>query len=177
MQQKILLARLFSWWEQCLLRRTPQSDPLSTSVMFTALASYALIDLLQAKMASNWQTAIGMTLLDVAVLMLFARLVLHFTGRSARYVQTLTALAGTGAVLGVLGLPLVMQAVKAQQNGEVMGTLVLGWLILLIWNISVQAHIYRHALSSRFGVGLIVSGLHAVTVMILMEYFFPRTAA
>lgn len=135
---------------------------------------YTFTDLVQAASASNWQVTLGMTLLDVAVLMLFARVVLRIAGRSARYVQTLTALAGTGALLGVFGIPLVLQAARAQQSGEPMGTLVLGWLILLIWNITVEAHIYRHALSSRFAIGLLVSGLHVVTIMLLMEFFFPR---
>ena len=74
----------------------------------------------------------------------------------------------------MMGLPLVFIAVKAQQEGTAMGGLAVAWLVLLIWIISVHAHIYRHALSSSFGVGLMVSGAHAVTIILLLEILFPR---
>jgi hypothetical protein len=37
----------------------------------------------------------------------------------------------------------------------------------------VQAHIFRHALSSRYGIGLLVAGLHTVVAIVLLNYFFP----
>jgi hypothetical protein len=87
--------------------------------------------------------------------------------------QTLTALAGTGTLLGLLGMPLMLQASRVQQSGEPGAALVMGWLVLLIWNITVQAHIFRHALSSRYGIGLLVAGLHTVVAIVLLDYFFP----
>ena len=57
-----------------------------------------------------------------------------------------------------------------------MVTMGLGWLMLLVWSISVQAHIYRHALSTRYGVGLLVAGLQMVLVISLLETLFPQVA-
>jgi CDP-diglyceride synthetase len=117
-----------------------------------------------------------MTALDVLIMILFSWSVLRLTKKSARYLQTLTALAGTGAVLGLVGLPLIQQAARAHTGEEPAATLVVGWLMLLVWSISVQAHIYRHALSTRYGVGLLVAGLQMVLVISLLETLFPQVA-
>ena len=167
---------LLSWLEQCLLRRAPQADPVSVRALGGALLAYLMLDLLQARASSGWQTSLGMTALDMLVMVLFSWSVLRLTKKTARYLQTLTALAGTGAILGLVGLPLIQQAAQAQSGEGPTGTLVLGWLMLLVWGITVQAHIYRHALSVRYGVGLLVAGLHLILVIGLLETLFPPVA-
>ncbi len=167
---------LLSWLEQCLLRRAPQADPVSGAALGGSLLAYVTLDLLQARASSGWQTSLGMTALDTLIMVLFSWSVLRLTKKSARYLQTLTALAGTGAVLGLVGLPLIQQAAQAQLDDGPGGMLVLGWLLLLLWSISVQAHIYRHALSVRYGAGLLVAGLQMVLVISLLETLFPQAA-
>ena len=167
---------LLSWLEQCLLRRAPQADPVSATVLIWSLLAYVTLDLLQARASSDWQTSLGMTALDTLIMVLFSWSVLRLTKKSARYVQTLTALAGTGAVLGLVGLPLIQQAARTHLDEGPGGMLVLGWLMLLVWSISVQAHIYRHALSTRYGVGLLVAGLQMILVISLLETLFPQVA-
>ena len=159
------------------MRRAPQDDPLSYSALSGALAAYVVMDLLQARASSDWLVAAAMTGMDVLVMISFAWIVLRLTQKTARFVQTLTSLAGTGAVLGLVGLPLILQASHAHMEDGPAPVLVLGWLVLLVWSISVLAHIYRHALSARYGVGLLVAGLYVVLAISLMETLFPRVAA
>jgi len=165
---------LLSWLEQCLLSRAPQADPASVTTLSWALLAYATIDLLQARTGSDWQTSLGMTALDMLIMVLFSWAVLRLAKKSVRYLQTLTALAGTGAVLGLVGLPLIQQAAQAHPDEGPAGTLVLGWLVLLVWSILIQAHIYRHALSTRYGAGLLVAGLQMVLVISLLGMLYPR---
>lgn len=174
MNEKQIGKWLLSWLEQCLLRRTPQADPVSLAALGGSLLAYLALDLLQARASSDWQTSLGMTALDTLIMVLFSWSVLRLTKKSARYLQTLTALAGTGAVLGLVGLPLIQQAARAHPDEGPAGMLVLGWLVLLVWSISVQAHIYRHALSTRYGMGLLVAGLQMVLVISLLETLFPQ---
>ena len=174
MNEKQIGKWLLSWLEQCLLRRTPQADPVSLAALGGSLLAYMTLDLLQARASSDWQTSLGMTALDTLIMVLFSWSVLRLTKKSARYLQTLTALAGTGAVLGLVGLPLIQQAARAHPDEGPAGMLVLGWLVLLVWSISVQAHIYRHALSTRYGMGLLVAGLQMVLVISLLETLFPQ---
>jgi hypothetical protein len=165
-----------SWLEQVLLRRAPQDDGFSYPALVTALLAYLCVDVLQASSGSVWNVALAMTLTDTLVMVVFTWAVLQLAGRAARLVQTLTALAGTGALLGLVGLPLVFQAAHQAADGPAAST-VIGWLLLLAWSIAVQAHIFRHALSTRYGIGLMVAGLHAVLAINLLEIMFPGVAA
>lgn len=162
-----------SWLEQCLLRREPQADPVSVPALGGALLAYLAMDLMQARASSGWSASLGMTALDTLVMVLFSWSVLRLTKKTARYLQALTALAGTGAVLGLVGLPLIQHAAQAQSGNGPPGMLVLGWMMLLVWSVAVQAHIYRHALSVRYGTGLLVAGLHLALVISLLETLFP----
>jgi len=163
-----------SWLEQALLKRAPQDDAFSRVALGGALSAYVGIDLLQAISSATWSTAVAVTLMDTLAMVAFAWAVLQLTGKSARLVQTLTALAGTGVVLGIVGLPLVLQAARAQQAGETPAALAVAWLVMLAWSITVQAHIFRHALTVRYGLGLAVAGLHTVLAVALLEVFFPE---
>ncbi|MFQ5642472.1 MAG: hypothetical protein ACE5FQ_02120 [Thiogranum sp.] len=176
MEQKQVTKWLMSWLEQCLLRRAPQADPVSLAALGGALLAYLVMDLLQARASSGWPTSLAMTVLDTLVMILFSWSVLRLTKKTARYPQTLTALAGTGAVLGLIGLPLVRQAAQLQSGEGPTGALVLGWLMLLVWSVTVQAHIYRHALSARYAAGLLIAILHMVLVISLLETLFPPVA-
>jgi hypothetical protein len=169
-----LMKRPWSWLEQLLLRRAPQDDAFSRVALALALAAYLSVNLLQAASSSAWPVAVKMTLADTLVMVVFTWVVLQLAGKPLRLVQTLTALAGTGTLLGMMGLPLVSQSAGSHQAGGPTVALVSGWLVLLIWGIAVQAHIFRHALSTRYGYGLMVAGLHSVIAIIALETFFPR---
>jgi len=172
------ISRGRSWFELALLRRAPQDDGFSYPALATALLTYLCVDLLQAAGNSVWNIALAMTLMDTGVMVVFTWAVLQVTGRAARLVQTLTALAGTGALLGLIGLPLVLQAARAHQTADQpSAATVIGWLVLLAWSIAVQAHIFRHALSTRYGIGLMVAGLHTVLAINLLEIVFPGVVA
>ncbi len=167
---------LVSWLQQCLLRRAPQDDPLSYSALQWSIASYMLMDLLQARASSDWSVSLRLTILDTLVMVLFVWTLLLLMKKSARFIQTLTALAGTGALLGVIGLPLIAHAAEASADQGPAVIVVLAWLLLLFWSIAVQAHIFRHALSTSYGAGLLVAGLHAVLIVTLVRTFLPDLA-
>lgn len=169
-------AWLWSWLEQLLLRRPPQDDGVSYPALLAALSAYLLMDILLALTDWTALVAVSMSILDVMVMVAYTGAVLALARKYQRLVQTLTALAGTGALLGVIGLPLFVLAATTPQGDQPSVTFVLGWLMLLSWNIAVQAHIFRHALSTRFSVGLLVAILHTLVMMTLLETLFPRVA-
>jgi len=165
---------LWSWLQQALLRRAPQDDPASFSLLLLALTGYVLIDVVQASASSGLMVSLGITLVDALLMSVFTWVLLRVTAKTRRFVQTLTSLAGTGMILGLAALPLVQMAAAAHRNDAPMTDLVLGWLVLLVWGMSVQAHIFRHALSVRYGVGLMLAGLHTVLTIGLIETLFPQ---
>ncbi len=163
---------LKSWVLLCLLKRAPQDDPRSPAALAGALLFYGLVTGLQAHVSVPWTTAIGMTLLDLLVLVGFGIAVLAIRGLLGRLPQTLTALAGAGGVLGLVALPLMQGVQQAQQSRQGAGILIVLWLLAMAWSIAVPAHIYRHALSVRFPVGALLAIFQAVLLVKLVDVLF-----
>jgi hypothetical protein len=161
-----------SWILLCLLKRAPQDDPRSGGALALALLLYALASVLQAHISVSWAAAAGMTLLDLVVMAGFSYLVLSLRGFTARLAQTLTALAGAGAVLGLAALPVMQMMLSAQQDERPATLAVLFWVAILVWSVAVPAHIYRHALSVNLAIGVMVTIMQSVLLFILVNTLF-----
>jgi hypothetical protein len=157
----------------CLLRAAPQDLPASRALLALVLTAYLLLAWLLAIPAYGQTRAVGVALLDTALLAAFIQILLFLLSRRARILQTLTAMAGSSSLLGVIALPLVLWGQPSQAGEPVSGLLLYAWLSLLLWNLVVAGHILRHALSTSFGIGLGVALLYALFNMQLMATLFP----
>ncbi len=165
------LVRLFA--AICLLRAAPQDLPASRALLGFTLGLYLLFAWLLAIPAYGEARALQVALLDTALLVVFIQSLLFLLSRSARILQTLTAMAGSGCLLGLLALPLVVWGQPSQAEEQVSGLLLYAWLLLLVWNLLVAGHILRHALSTSLGIGTGVSLLYALFSMQLVAALFP----
>jgi hypothetical protein len=166
------LVRLFA--AICLLRAAPQDLPASRMLLGVALGLYLLFAWLLAIPAYGQARAMPLALLDAALLIAFIQTVLYLRSRGARILQTLTAMAGSGSLLGLLALPLVLWGQPSQAEGQVGGLLLYLWLLLLVWNLLVAGHILRHALSTSLGIGVGVALLYALFSMQCVNWLFPQ---
>jgi len=90
---------------------------------------------------------------------------LHLKKLSTRLPQTLSALAGTGLIFGFGSVLLISQAEPASNQP----VLALVWFGVFLWSIAVDAHIYRHALSIKMNLGVLVAVLIFAANFILLE--------
>jgi hypothetical protein len=105
-----------------------------------------------------------------AVLVQFAAVIalLNLRNRTARIPQTVSALAGTGIIFGLLALFLLLQLdPQTPQPG-----LALAYLGLFVWSLAVDGHIYRHALSIKMSLGVLVAVLIFAANYTLMRAVF-----
>lgn len=105
------------------------------------------------------------SLVAITVQFLVIAALLHLKKLSSRLPQTLAALAGTGLFFGILSVLLVSQADPANNPPG----LAFVWLGLFLWSIVVDAHIYRHALSIKMNLGILVATLIFAANFILLE--------
>ena len=162
---------LRAWFEMCRLRAVPQQVPASSGLLGLALVFYVLVSVLVALPGSGWTMAWWLTLLDLAVLAGVTALVLRLTGKGPRFNQTLSALAGTGALLGLLALPLVLTAPEPADPVPAWAGLL--WLVILFWSLAVRGHILRHALEIPFGMGILLSAGYSLVLIWLVRWWFP----
>lgn len=163
----------------CLLKSGPQDLPTSPFLLALSILAYGLAGLLLSLNQSDLKTAILMVLVDIILLGLLSYLLLTINTKTERYFQTLTALAGSSALLALTAWPLVLWQQQASNNSESSGMLLLVSLLLwgwFFWNLFVFSHIIRQAISTRMpvGVGLAVLYMY-ISFTISQVLFYPVT--
>ena len=101
---------------------------------------------------------------------------LYVQWKRERIVQTLTALAGTGALITIVSLPISGWFRGADKESGEGGLAVLMLLLLVGWSLAVVGHILRHALDLPIAGGTLVAVAYFAVSMIVIEAFFPRPA-
>lgn len=169
-----MLVLLEAFLQILLRRRGPEDLPDSRFLLTLALGAYVLAQVpLVILLFDGWSSAALLALLaDVALLSACFWAPLRFTGRVGRYRQTLTALAGTGALLAMVQVPLVM----ASRAGDP-GLPTVALLVMLAWTVVVQAHIASRALSAGFGVGLAIALAYFLITFQVTGLLAPPQAA
>jgi hypothetical protein len=106
----------------------------------------------------------------VAIALQFAAIVvlLNLRGLRDRATQTLTAMAGTGFLFGLLSVALLSRIDTANPQPN----LALLYLLLFIWSLLVDAHIYRHALSLGMSGGVLTAVLIFAANFVLLRIIF-----
>jgi len=105
--------------------------------------------------------AIGLQFTAVAALLKVRNL-------QERLPQTLSALAGTGFIFGLMSLLILTRVDPARPQPD----LALIYLIIFGWSIAVDAHIYRHALSTKMNLGVLLAVLIFAANFILLNAIF-----
>ncbi len=170
----IILAGAFG--RMCLLRSRPQDVPASRELLLLTIAIYFLLDLLLARLDENITSALAAALTDTLFLLVFTLVLLLLCRKANRWTQTVTALAGTGIVFAVLLMPAVISLSGPDAMTSMQQALSILLYLVLIWYVVVLGHIFRHAMSSSFALGVFVSMLYLlIGVFIELTLVYPDT--
>jgi len=108
------------------------------------------------------------SLMAIGVQFIIVAALLKIRGFSPRLPQTLSALSGTGFIFGLMSLLILTRVDPNQPQPD----LALFYLVIFGWSLAVDAHIYRHALSIKMNIGVLLAVLiFAVTFMLLNAVF------
>lgn len=171
MRDLLILFRPFI--DLCLLRVKPQDLPVSGLLLGLALLAYTLSSALVSTVSLPAGSALLAGTADTALLSGLTFSVLRFQHLHARAPQTLTALAGTGALLGVLSLPVTSWLHGVQRSGGDIELPVLLLLVILVWSVVVVGHILRHALSTPYIFGLVLAVVFYWVSFVVLNAIFP----
>jgi peptidoglycan/LPS O-acetylase OafA/YrhL len=149
------------------LRSGPQDLPAATGLAFLLAIFYALQGIITDRALDGTDTA-PRSLLAIAVQLGAISALLRARRQAARIPQTISALAGTGFIFGALAYALLSQA----QPGEPQPGLATAYLGLFVWSLAVDAHIYRHALSIKMSLGVLVAVLIFGANFIILKAVF-----
>lgn len=162
------------FFDICLFRKGPQDVPASSALLKMCLLAYGASGLLVLIINTALPVALLQILLDLALLsgLLYLGLVFHRHPR--RFEQTLSALTGSGALMGLLALPL-MSWLTHQAQGEDVALPSMLLLALMIWSIAIIAHVLRHACNVALWQGALYALGYTFLSLTLTGWINPQT--
>ncbi len=156
-----------------LLRAGPQQLPYSLSLCATLTLLYVASGALVLTTSMNIGQAAANMALDVAVLLSFSYFCLSLLKYRARFVQTASALTGTGIAYHLLAWPLFVQIYNMQPQGQGAKIAALLMLLLISWQVLVFAHVFRHAMQMSMMRALALSFGYLFLSMAAAEVILP----
>ncbi|HJR68625.1 MAG TPA: hypothetical protein VKA43_01150 [Gammaproteobacteria bacterium] len=153
-----------------LHRRGPDSLPSSQFLFWLLLA---------AMLASSFAALVvdGVTPLGIAVVLSaagfelwFVWAVLRLYERERRFRQTMSAVLGTDAIIGVLTLPLIAFADPPPAGSQEISFAGFAFLALVVWSIDITAFVLSRALDRPYLLTLVI-----VLAYFLLMYIFQAS--
>jgi lysylphosphatidylglycerol synthetase-like protein (DUF2156 family) len=153
-----------------VLRSGPQDLPPGWSTAILMVLLYVALgmwadSMLELETSFRSLFSIGLQIVAISLL-------LRFRGFIERLPQTITAAAGTGSLFGLCSILLLTQS----SNGVLAAGVATLWLVLFIWSLMVDAHIYRSSLSITMSLGILVAVLLFALNFIVVDALFPPPA-
>ena len=169
-----VLFRVFM--EICLLRRRPQDLPYSQALFSLCMVSYLLLTTLLNAIVYPLGNALLASAVEGVLIMAATSAALRLRGVGERWLQTTTALTGSGCILTLFALPVFAFGERLGQGQVPVMTSLLA-LLLLTWNLAVVAHVLRHALGITFPAGVMAALLYLWVISIVVAGVLPVAAA
>jgi hypothetical protein len=149
------------------LRGGPQDLPAGWSLTLLLLTVYMVQNLVTGQQLDD-ENAAAKGLLSVSLQIVVLTGLLFWRNHPERFAQTMSALAVAGIFFNVISWGLL----SLSDPGVNQPVLAIIWFAIFIWSLMVDAHIYRHALTVPFAVGMLVTVLILAASYVLIEMLF-----
>jgi hypothetical protein len=160
---------LLTFLDMLRLRSGPQDLPASHRLMIVLAVLYIAGGFIAGSVLSDADYA-PRAMVAIGIQFGFVILLLNFKGLGDRIQQTISALAGTGFIFGMVSVYLLSLVDVEKPQVE----LVAFYMVLFFWSLAVDGHIYRHALSSKMGTGLLVAVTIFAINFVLLRLLFGQ---
>ena len=149
------------------LRSGPQNMPEGWPIAIVLSIAYVMQGFIADQVFGEADGA-PRSLLAIGVQFSLIAFLLKLRNFPTRLPQTLTAVAGTGIIFGMLAL-LILTRIDPGKPQPDLAFLYLG---LFGWSLAVDAHIYRHSLSITMSIGVLLAVLIFAANFILFKTIF-----
>jgi len=140
-----------------LLQAAPQDLPHSLGLTFRIVVVYLISGVVVQSDIVEPLSALSQMMLSLVVTLAFTFVVLSALELKPRLVQTFSALVGVGIFFNLLAWPILLQFQEQDSAESIAGILTFFIIMLTSWELLVNAHIYRHALSVKMSQAIVLS--------------------
>ena len=173
-RMKTMFILFRSFFDICIFKKSPQDIPASSQLlalcMFTYIASSIILTLTFQDVGNAGISG----LVDLFLVLVITYILLSIKRLPERWLQTSSALLGVGTIFGLLAMPFYLVLSVEGIDGSNNFVLSMGVFSLIIWNISVMAHIFRHALNILYAGGIIISLMYVFIISSIIVAIAPR---
>jgi hypothetical protein len=160
-----------------ILKSAPQDLPYSPQFAVQMALVYFFTGLVVLQSTLSPDDMLGGLLLGLFVHVVFTYLVLRALNRSARFVQTISAMLVVSILFNLLSWPVFIVVADATATEGLKATMSLMFLLIISWEVLVKAHIFRHALEMKMLSALALSFSLFFISVTLSQLLFPVQAA
>jgi hypothetical protein len=150
-----------AFWRLCTFRLAPQDVARSSALLGLTTVLNLSISILINQLQLDLGAAVLVAVIELTVLFGLTATLLFYFRHSARLPQTMTALMGTGAMIGAMVLVLLLLFPRLP---------LLLRLAVFLWNLLIMAHILRHALNVHMFAGFLFATGYAIVLVQLIVY-------
>ena len=157
----------------CLMRRRPQDLPPSSLLLTLTLVAHTMTGVFASLQLLSPGSALLAGITGTLLLCAMAAMLLALQRHLERLTQTLTALAGSLALLDLIALPITSWWQQVHDSGVANPLPALLLLAVLGWNLGVVGHVLRHALGIAWFMGIAIALAFYLLFMDVMNTLFP----
>ena len=162
---------LLQLFEICLMRIGPQALPVSKKLLWRMVVAYVITSMMALAPSGDLGMAMSAALLDAGLMLGLLYLACAWQRRTARFLQAASALAGAGALLGLLLLPVLSLSLTGGDASSIASLL---WLMLFGWSLAITGHVLRHTFEIPFPYGVLAAVCYFAFSLALMRLMFPE---
>jgi hypothetical protein len=160
-----------------ILKSAPQDLPYSPQFAVQMAIVYIFSGLVVLQSTLSPDDMLAGLLLGLFVQLVFTYLVLRALNRSARFVQTISAMLAVSILFNLLSWPVFIVVADAAATEGLKATMSLMFLLIISWEVLVKAYIFRHALEMKMLSALALSFSLFFISVTLSQLLFPVQAA
>ena len=158
------------------MQKRPQDLPCSTALFWLVLLAYTGISAFLSFPTQSGFSAILVGLIEAVLLPTITWLFLYLRSVPERWLQTCTALAGTGFIFSLFASPLFYWGVIFGTGPDAQTTISLLVMVLVLWNITVMSHILKNAMSSSWLLGVMGAVAYIAIISFVLQQALPVEA-
>ena len=160
-----------------LLKSAPQDLPYSPQFPLQMALLYVFSGVVVLQTTINPDDLLGGLLLSLAIQFLFTYIILGALDKSARFVQTMSAILAVSIMFNLLSWPVFIMITDSTASDALKSTMSLLFLFIMSWEVLVKAHIFRHALEMKMFSALALSFSLLFISIALSQMLFPAESA
>lgn len=159
---------VLSYIDLCLFKAGPADIPASRWLLRLTLVAYFIIGTVIGLIDNSLKISIVSSLADTVAMVAGLWLMLNFRGRLNRYQQSLTALAGAGSCIGIVGIPIMLLFSHVDVKDQMTSYVMLLMIALMFWSLMVIAHILRNSLDIKPSTAAVLTVVYTVITLMLV---------